>query len=254
MKKSKNDINFRRDKILEALSKNGYMKVEDLATECGVSLVTIRRDLIYLEEQHLIVRFHGGAQMISHPTSQQEPEMRDLSIVNCLAEKALTYIEDGDTVFFNSGMTTYSILKKINKNVVAISSNVYAMELDLSDSPLTLIFTGGEVAKERDSFIGQFSINLIDMITANKCFLGVNAISAESGLTSSSVQKIAINVRMLERCKGPRIVVAEGCKIGKTTNFHVCPITKITHLITDDTADPLELDKMKRAGVEIIVI
>lgn len=226
-----------------------------MADECGVSLVTVRRDLLYLEDQHLITRFHGGAQMISRPQTQPGPsESRDLRVVNRLAEKALTYIENGDTIFLNSGVTTYTILKKMNKNIVAVSSNVYAMDLDLSESLMTLIFTGGEIARERDSFVGQFSISLIELITASKCFLGVNAISADSGLTSSSMQKIAINVHMLDRCEGPKIVVAEGHKIGKTTNFHVCPITRITHLITDATADPLELDKIKRAGVEVIVI
>lgn len=253
MKKSKNDINFRRDKILESLGKNGYMKVEDIAGECGVSLVTVRRDLLYLEQQHLITRFHGGAQLTARSPVQTE-EGRNLRMIDRLAERAISYIEDGDTVFLNSGMTTYTILQKINKSIVAVTSNVYAMKLDLLDTPMNLIFTGGEIAKERDSFVGQFSINLIDMITANKCFLGVNAISAESGLTSSSMQKIAINIRMLERCLGPKVVVAEGYKIGKTTNFHVCPITKITHLITDESADPLELDKIRKAGVEVIVI
>lgn len=253
MKKSKNDINSRRDKILESLRKNGYMKVENLADECGVSLVTVRRDLLYLEEHHLITRFHGGAQLVSHMQMQPE-EGRDLKTVERLAEKAAEYIEDGDTIFLNSGVTTYTILQKTNSNIVAVTSNVYAMQLDLSESVMTLIFTGGEIAREHDSFIGQFSLSLIDMVTANKCFLGVNAISAESGLTSSSMQKIAINLKMLERCHGPKVVVAEGHKIGKTTNFHVCPITKITHLITDASADLLELDKIRRAGVEVIVI
>ena len=253
MKKSKKDINYRRDKIHENLGKNGYRKVEDLAAECGVSLVTVRRDLLYLEKQNLITRFHGGAQLTSHTPVQPE-EGRDLSMIDRLAENAVPMVEDGDTIFSNSGMTTYAVLQKIHKEIVAVTSNVYAMQLDPPDSPMTLIFTGGEIARERDSFVGQFSISLIDMVTANKWFLGVNAISADSGLTSSSMQKIAINIRMLERCHGPKIVVAEGYKIGKTTNFHVCPITKITHLITDASADPQELQKIRRAGVEVIVI
>jgi DeoR family fructose operon transcriptional repressor len=253
MKIPHNDIVSRRTQILEKLGMNGYTKVEDLASQLSVSLVTIRRDLLYLETQHLVTRFHGGAQVVKNPIIQTV-NGRDMKTLMQIAEKAVTYIEDGDTVFLNSGITTCSVLQKINKSVFAVTSNIYAMDLDLSDSPITLILTGGQLPKERDSFVGQFTISIVEMVTATKCFLGVNAISADSGMTSSSLQKIMINNRMIERCNGPKIVVAEGYKIGKTTNFHVCSITKITHLITDVTADPVELEKLRKAGVEVVVV
>lgn len=252
MKIAKSDIDFRQGQILESINKNGYRKVEDLAREFGISVVTVRRDLICLENQKLIKRFHGGAQVAFH-APKWKLDGRDLNLVAHIAEKAAEYVENKDTVFLNSGMTTYAVLQKIKKNIVAVTSNACAVDLDLSDSPVKLIFTGGELSEERETFLGQFTISLIDLVTADKCFLGVNAISAEGGLTSSSVEKIMINNRMLERCKGPKIVVTEGNKIGKTTNFHVCPVTKITHLITDNTAPPTELDKIRRAGVEVII-
>jgi len=253
MKISKNDIDFRRGKILDYIGKNGYTKVEDLANMFGISLVTARRDLICLEEQKLITRFHGGAQLAA-PYERWEPDGRNLRAIEPLAEKAVEFLENNDIVFLNSGMTTCAILQKTKKNIVAVSSNAYAMNLDLSNSPVKLIFTGGELSEEGDTFMGQFTISHLELVTASKCFLGVNAISAESGLTSSSVEKIMINNRMLERCKGPKIVVAEGSKIGKTTNFYVCPITKITHLITDQTAPVEELEKIRAAGITVIVV
>src|SRR4028118_1893103 len=47
--------------ILDRLADTGSVVVTDLASEFGVSLATLRRDLQLMEEQKLLGRTHGGA-------------------------------------------------------------------------------------------------------------------------------------------------------------------------------------------------
>jgi len=47
--------------ILQELDKNEVVSVKDLSDLLGVTDMTIRRDLMDLEEQGLLVRVHGGA-------------------------------------------------------------------------------------------------------------------------------------------------------------------------------------------------
>ncbi|WP_323989848.1 DeoR family transcriptional regulator [Nguyenibacter sp. L1] len=51
----------RRLHIAERIRQQGQVRVDALARECGISTVTIRADLAYLEDQGLAIRTSGGA-------------------------------------------------------------------------------------------------------------------------------------------------------------------------------------------------
>lgn len=51
----------RRARVLEALARDGAVRASRLTEELGVTPVTIRRDLVQLEQEGLLLRVHGGA-------------------------------------------------------------------------------------------------------------------------------------------------------------------------------------------------
>lgn len=51
----------RRARIIEALERDGTVRVSQLTEELGVTPVTLRRDLAQLEQEGQLVRVHGGA-------------------------------------------------------------------------------------------------------------------------------------------------------------------------------------------------
>ena len=63
MKREKVYVDERRERIRDILREKSQVRVEALAEELKVSVITIRRDLQYLEEQKLLVKFYGGAQV-----------------------------------------------------------------------------------------------------------------------------------------------------------------------------------------------
>ena len=54
----------RQDQIYELIQKQGNVIVSDLVERFQVSIETIRRDLLCMEESGLLVRVHGGAVLI----------------------------------------------------------------------------------------------------------------------------------------------------------------------------------------------
>lgn len=54
----------RREAILEVLRRDGAVRVSQLMESTGVTLVTIRRDIVRLEEEEIVRRVHGGAVLI----------------------------------------------------------------------------------------------------------------------------------------------------------------------------------------------
>ena len=60
MKRERAYVDARRNQIVEILRGNPLVRVDDLAQRLNVSVITIRRDLQYLEDNGLLTRFYGG--------------------------------------------------------------------------------------------------------------------------------------------------------------------------------------------------
>ena len=61
MKRPRASVDERRLEILKRIQEKDEIKVEELAEEFDLSLMTVRRDLQFLESRQLITRFYGGA-------------------------------------------------------------------------------------------------------------------------------------------------------------------------------------------------
>ena len=91
--------------IVELLHQSGQQQVQTLSEYFHTSPLTIRRDLIELEKQGIIERTYGGACLKKTPeplhdfADKQAIHNREKELI---AEYALSYIHDRDTIFMNS--------------------------------------------------------------------------------------------------------------------------------------------------------
>ncbi|MEK2492760.1 LacI family DNA-binding transcriptional regulator [Kitasatospora purpeofusca] len=65
----------RQDAILRRLRRSGSVRVAELAEQLGVSPITVRRDIVAMEQHGLLVRVHGGA-MLRRPPKAERPARR----------------------------------------------------------------------------------------------------------------------------------------------------------------------------------
>ncbi len=264
MKNSKENILARQTKILEYLQKNNFASVKEI---CGVVLAspaTVRRDLVSLKNSGDIHQYHGGA-ALSDP-SQKLPEfdserylLTNIAEKEAIAYEAAQLIESGDTVFINSSSTAIRVIPYIKNKYVTIVTNNGRCLTSKRNQGTDLVFIGGEVPSVGNSTYskmcttGEFALNTIKMITANKCILGVSGITFERGLSSMAINEPAVNREMLKNCSGEVIVVADNRKIGINHSFNFGRIESVNYLITDSNANREELDKILATGCEVII-
>lgn len=258
MNQTREAISQRQKKLLDYLKEHNTARVSDLCRHLDVSEITVRRDLNELENQKLLERFHGGARIKKikpeNDVAFEEKGVRHEAQKNAIGREAAHLVENGSTVFLNSGSTTLAALKYLNeKNVRIITNNALAPTKIYNDK-IELILTGGECRCRSKSLIGDQAVTMVGNVLADICILGVNGISAESGTTTSIHQETAINDMMVKNCHGPVIVVADGSKIGRTYDFISIDISRIDILITDSGANAAELDKIREKGVRVIII
>lgn len=255
MKNSKTAVQNRHDRLLNYIRENERVEVAVLAQKFHVTPTTIRRDLELFETKGYIKRYFGGAKSLipAGTKDYQAPVIPPGSSRYTIAETAAKLIEPGDTVFMNSSSTALLIFNYLkNTPSMFITNNGRALYAK-RDPEIELILTGGEVYGQKQSLVGEIALSTLSKVTATKCILGVSGISAGGGITSMVIQETPINQAMLKHCSGDKIVVAEGSKIGIKHNFFSGTIQDITHLITDDTADPAQLDQLRAQGITVIV-
>ena len=258
MKNSQAVIQSRQNDILKILQKQDHVQVTVLAERLGVTQATVRRDLKQMEEAGKVVRGFGTAKYFE-PRDMKEIEPTNIEdekeiIRRRIAKRAAEMVEDGDVIFMNSSGTASLVLEYLtNKRVAILTNNARIIKRD-HPSNLQILLTGGELYGKKQSLIGQFAQDTIAKVAANKCILGVSGISASGGLTSVILPDTQINMQMIQQCRGPRIVLADGSKVGLTQNYYSGDIRDITYMITDTSTNTKAVQEIESMGVQVVIV
>jgi DeoR family fructose operon transcriptional repressor len=248
----------RQRQIVELLNRNKVVNVNELSVLFSVSELTIRRDLDALAKKGYIERTHGGAlqrrALPVEPTySEKSQEQKEQKIL--IANKAIEYIEDGDTVFVNSGSTTFEVIHALrDKDITIVTNNIDATKVVHEDARFSLILLGGVYRKRSHSVSGSLSEPIITQVYANKAIIGVDGCSIAEGLTTPIIEEAQTTKLMIERTVGKVIVVATGNKIGVVSNYVTASIDEIDVLITDESSKRLlSVKDFAQKKIELVI-
>ena len=239
MKRERAYVEGRRQQVLDMLQRNPQIRVDELAERLGVSVVTIRRDLQFLEEKKQITRFYGGARV----SKEADGYMDDVTIYrDLIARYAATLVEDGDTIFINTSRNALNIIKYIkSRHVTVITNNGKAISQEKADG-VDIILTGGEVRHPKEALVGDFATRNLQKINAKKAFMGCAGISAATGMSTEIANEVNVNQLMIEHTTQAVYLLADYTEIGHNSSFTSCRIDVIKHLITDEMAPEEELE------------
>jgi DeoR/GlpR family transcriptional regulator of sugar metabolism len=113
------------------------------------------------------------------------------------------------------------------------------------------VVTGGVARPQSYELIGPLATRLLAELTLDQVCLGVDAISLAHGATAYHEGEASINQLMVSRAREV-IVVADSSKLGRHAFARICPITDVTVLVTDSTADEPSTTPFTDAGVRVI--
>lgn len=247
----------RRVRIQEYLRVHKIVRTTDLCEILGISEATVRRDLEWLENEEFLERTHGGA--ILSQRMHKEPRYRHRAQIHpeekrIIGIAAASQIEDGDIVFINSGTTTTQVISHIPNNVViTVITNNLSASLETGEASFELILLGGSFQPRSNSVAGRFAIDNLQQIYANKTIIGVDGISLKYGCTVPASGEAKLIRLMIERTKGPIIVVADHSKWGVVSNFEIATIDQIHRLITDEGFDASARAELADHSVDVLI-
>lgn len=233
----------RREKILEKLNQNEIVYLEQLASVIGTSEQTIRRDLMYLEKQGLVERFHGGAaklvdtrrELTVPQRMQRFGEAKDL-----IGKKAAELIEDDDVIFLDGGTTTAAVLEHLkNKNVTVFTNGIMHIQM-LEQMSIPAYVIGGEMKRRTGCFIGPLALRAIERFRFDKVFIGTNGVSMNMGCTNADINESELKALLIEHSK-QAYVLCDDTKFGIESLHHFSNIEDVT-FITNHVPEPYDTE------------
>ena len=247
-------VEQRRDEITEMVREQGSVRVSQISRIYGVSEVTVRNDLEYLEAQGILSRVHGGA--VGTGKHYINMDMSDRYMSNSSSKKELalriaSLIENNDTIMMNAGTTLTYVLHAIRgKRNISIVTNSIQNAVEASTYPdFNVILLGGEIDEKYQFTYGNDTLSQLDKYHATKCILSVDGIHSKDGLTLYYSNESGI-VRKMISCSDKVIVAADGSKLGKNTFSRVASAKDMDILVTNKT-DSQELELLKKQGVVV---
>ncbi len=261
----KNSQLFREERlrlILEQIMKDKKIIVKDLAQYFNVSPSSIRLDLRELENRRLITRTHGGAILPSETSSnlvldnsfiQQREEIHTVEKEK-IARAALDLIYDGDSIMIDGGSTTFFVAKSLTqkRGLTVVTTSVHLLPVFIDMPDVRLYLTGGLLNREFEDLIGEISLDSVGRFNPDKTIIGIDGISIEHGLTTTSPTMALIKRKMVTISK-QLIVVCDSSKLGKVCLLHVANFDQVDTIVTDNNVSADVIQEIRRAGVKVIV-
>ena len=247
-------IDIRRKKILDLLTQDGQVRVSQLSKILDTTMVTIRSDLDALEKEGYLERTQGGAiQTVKNAYNLEFQHRKQYNIVpkNIIAEKTASLVHDGETLFMNSGTTTYLTavhLKRLrNLNIV---TNSISIALELGSFPtFRVLLLGGEINAQYSFVYGADAQEQLRKYKADKTILSMDGICPDAGLTTYHAEEVQIDRLMIERAR-ETIITADHTKFSHESFSFVADLSQVNSWVTDHCEEKNK-QKLIASGIEV---
>lgn len=207
----------RYDKISALLRQNGAVSTASLMERFNVSIETIRRDLLHMEQQGLLSRVHGGAVALSG--------MAPLAPLSCrnemngelkreLSSTATKFVNEGDFIAVDSGSTAIffaEALKERFSSLTVVTHSADVFELLRSHANFTVILSGGHYMQSENAFYGTLALDTIGALHMQKAFIFPAAISVKSGIYDYNQDLISVQRKLID-CSERIFILADSSK------------------------------------------
>lgn len=253
----------RHKEIVALVQGGGIVEVNALAERFQTSPITIRRDLIELQERGLLERTRGGAvsgDVIAEgwaryeSISYAEREREHLREKRAIAELAAQLVSDGDCILLNGGTTSRQLAEALrgHQNLHVVTNGLtVAMEFARSQNAAVYLLPGMVDFKKMAS-VSRPEPGAFAEISVRAAFLGVHGISPGGGIGMLSPEEAAMNRAFVDAAQTVNVMV-DSTKFKSQAIFRVCEMKRVTRVITDAGLDAATRRQLDAMGIEVLL-
>lgn len=259
---------IRQQRILEWVTRDGYVRVASLAAHFGISQMSARRDLDALSQQGLIQRSQGAAvavqtaNLAGGPPAMGEAEMREqqyetrrrrqIVAKQAIARGAAGLLSLEDNIALDVGSTALTLARELVRHAgIHVFTNHLRVASVLAGSRCVVLMPGGIVRAQELSVCGQQAVEDASSRWFSKVFLGVAGLTQEGGFDSSP-EDTQVKRAYIEH-SDQVILLCDASKFGKRSLVKACALQEVDILITDAPPPPALSLALAEASVKVLV-
>lgn len=244
--------------ILDLLTEKGEVYVSELSQVFQVSEVTIRNDLLQLEQKNMLLRARGGALRLEtnsdidrHATEKTRLNYQQKARIGRAAAKL---IYDQDTIIIGPGTTTTELARNLPDNIEAtiISNSIPVIQNLMNKPKLHIIAVGGNIRKNSGTLTGPIAELGLKNFYVDKVILGADGCDTRRGIFTSEVDTAQIMQLMINNSREV-ILVTDSSKFSRKSLTLMTTFDRVDIVVTDDGLSREDRKQMEDRGVRVII-
>lgn len=238
----------RMSKIIEILKEREFISIQELADELYISISTVRRDLMNLENAGIVNRLRGGASLVKEKNKIQPSNIRskiNIDEKRIIADLAVDFIKEDMSIFMDASSTVQCMCQKLDRfNRLIIITNSALIPYTLKDNKnINIYCSGGFLNPNSLYFIGSASSRFISEFSTDVYFLSCKSIDFDN-IYDADYEQIQLKKIMIKNSK-KTILLVDSSKFDESSFIKLSSLGDIDHIITDKK--PINYDEFDKA-------
>lgn len=227
----------RQDAVLKTVEARGFVTIEGLAAELGVSAQTVRRDIIALDAAGLLQRFHGGAGVRNGQSAVRLDHRHKQGVAadakKKIARRAAMLVPKGATVFLDVGTTVEAAAAELCAidGLTVFTNSLYAAMFFRPDRHRIYVL-GGQLGGNDGSLVGASVTEALARLRPDYAFIGCSAIEPGGAVMDFDIGKIEIKKTAM-RVSTVNCLLAVAAKFGRSALAQIATADEFDHVISD---------------------
>jgi DeoR family glycerol-3-phosphate regulon repressor len=227
----------RQARILALAERQGFVTIESLAEDFGVSGQTVRRDIIALDRAGLLQRFHGGAgsngQTESLRLDHESKRGLNVEAKRAIARKVAALVPEGAAIFLDVGTTVETAAAELNrKSGLLVFTNSLRTALRFDHDRHEVHVIGGRLSGKDGSLTGETAVALLGGLRLDVALIGCSGIEDGGRVMDFDLGKIAVK-RAAMRAAERSVLLATRSKIGRTARAEIAAREAFYEIVTE---------------------
>ena len=230
------NLNVRHYKIIDFVREHGYASIETLTRQFGVSAQTVRRDIIYLDNQAVLKRHHGGVGTLpgTKSLSYSSREIENVGAKNVIGAAIASQISNGASLFIDIGTTMEAVAEGLlSHEGLTVITNHIGVALILSQNPdFTILIPGGQLRSRDKAIIGDSALEFLNKNRVAYGIFGIGSITDEGHLLDYDYRDAQLSRHAMEVCS-IKFVAADHSKFNSEAMMPISHVSEINTFFTD---------------------
>lgn len=244
--------------LKEFIDKNGKVTLHEL--ECAfhdVSSMTLRRDLVRLEEDGAILRVSGGAVSVDSVMRAKESDLSERINYNAaekleIADKAVKLVERKSCIFIDGGSTTTYFARALpDDNFYVLTNAIVIAETILRKEKPTVSLLGGDLKKNNFITVGKSCLDFIEGVNIQTAVMTATGFIKDiGGFTCGNQAEAEVKRKVIEKADKV-IMLLDSSKVNKKTPYTFCSLKNIDCMVVDKYFSKELKNNIEMSGIKV---